>query len=78
MGENYEMEFNPHKYITMLIRKRGLPWYESLVRRSNETGKFGRHELAGIAERGHDGTPRTFLVEGEKDGWVLGVDRGEV
>lgn len=59
MGENYEMEFNPHKYITILIEKRGLPWYESLVRRSNETRKFGRDELEDIADRGHDG----FLSE---------------
>lgn len=55
MGENYEMEFNPHKFITILIEKRGLPWYEALVRRSNEIRKHSRADLEMIEAMGHDG-----------------------
>lgn len=53
MGENFEMEFNPHRFITALISTRGLPWYEALIRRSNETRKFSRADLEHIAEKGH-------------------------
>jgi len=62
MGENYEMEFNPHKFISILIQKRGLPWYEALVRRSNEIRKHTREDLARIAEVGHDETPFDFAA----------------
>lgn len=55
MGENYEMEFNPHKFISILIQKHGLPWYEELIRQSNKIRKFTREDLQGIIERGHDG-----------------------
>jgi hypothetical protein len=54
MGENYEMEFNPHKFISILIQKRGLPWYENLVRHSNVIRKHGRGDLERIAEVGYD------------------------
>ena len=50
-GENYEMEFNPHKFISLLIAKRGLPWYEDLVRRSNQITKRSRADMEAIIER---------------------------
>lgn len=34
-AENFEMEFNPHKFTQVLIEKKGLAWYEALVKRSN-------------------------------------------
>ena len=57
MGENFEMEFNPHKYIAILIQKRGLHWYEALVQRSNKIRKYGRDELQAIIDRGYDIPP---------------------
>jgi hypothetical protein len=47
-GENYEMEFNPNKYIRVLIARKGLAWYEALVDRSNKIAKFGRGDLEQI------------------------------
>ncbi len=54
MGENYEMEFNPHKFISILIQKRGLPWYENLILRSNEIRKHTRQDLELIAQMGFE------------------------
>lgn len=51
MGENYEMEFNPHKFIAALIAKRGLPWYEDLVSRSNQIAKRNRADMEEIIAR---------------------------
>ena len=50
-GENFEMEFNPHKFIAQIIKIRGLAWYEDLVRRSNVIAKFSNDDLRGIIER---------------------------